>query len=172
MNIEFLIKKYHKLIYSICFNLLNNSLDAQDITQETYISIYTNLDKYDNLPENEIKNIVCKIALNKCKDFLKLKTNKLKVTETTEDELSLYIDNVNIEENLITEEKKKYIHKMINELKEPYRKTLYKYYVEEISLDNLSKQLDIPKPTLKIQIYRGKEILKEKFKKGGVDLYE
>ncbi len=172
MSIEFLIKKYHKLVYSICQNMLNSSLDAQDITQETYITIYQNIDKYVGLPENEIKNIICKIALNKCKDYLKSKIHKLKTADITDDDLDLYIDNVNIEENLIKEERKKYIHKMINELREPYKNILYKYYIQEMSLDDLSNLLKIPKSTLKVQIYRGKELLKESLKKGGVNLYE
>lgn len=172
MNIEFLIKKYHKLIYGICLNLLNNSLDAQDLTQETYIAIYKNMDKYKNLSENHIKNIICKIALNKCKDFLKLKANKLKSSETPEETITSFIDNTNIEESLLKEEKKKYIHKIINELKQPYKEILYKYYIEEMPLDELSKQLSISKGTLKMQIFRGKKILKQKLEEGGIGTYE
>ena len=172
MNIEFLIKKYHKLIYGICLNLLNNSLDAQDVTQETYMTIYKNMDKYQNLSESHLKNIICKIALNKCKDFLRLKVNKLKTTEVSDEIIHLFVDNTNIEENLLKEEEKKYIHKIINELKQPYKEVLYKYYIEEISLDELSKQLNIPKQTLKMQIFRGKKLLKEKLEKGGINTYE
>ena len=172
MNIEFLIKKYHKLVYSICYDILANTLDAQDITQETYISLYNNLDKYSNLPENEIKNVICKIALNKCRDLLKSKPNKLNIVDVSESEVNLCIDNVNIDENLIKEDKKKYIHKMINELKPPYREILYNYYVKEIPLDELSIKLGIPKSTLKIQLYRGKKNLKKLLEKGGIELYE
>lgn len=172
MNIEFLIKKYHKLIYSICYNILHNSLDAQDITQETYIAIYNSLNTYSNLEENEIKKIVCRIALNKCKDFIKLKTNKLPTTSTEDNSLLEFVDNVNIEEKLISKEKKMQIHKMVNELKEPYNKILYLYYIKEDSLDEISIKLEIPKPTLKVNLYRGKCILKEKLIKGGIDLYE
>lgn len=171
MSIEFLIKKYHKLIYRICFDLLQNSSDAQDITQETYIAIYKNMDKYLKLSENDLKNVICKIAINKCKDFLSLKINKLKIADMQDIDLDIYIDNINIEENLINEEKKKHIHKIINELKHPYNVILYKYYIEQIPLDKLSNLLGIPKPTLKVQIHRGKKLLKEKLL-GGVNLYE
>ena len=74
MSIEYLISKYTNLIYKICLDILCSSPDAQDISQEVFLSFYLHIDDYINLPENEIKDILCKIALNKCKDFLKSKS--------------------------------------------------------------------------------------------------
>ena len=77
MSIEYLVEKYNKLVYKICYDMLGSSLDAQDTTQEVYLSLYINFERYGNLSENDIKNIICKIALNKCKDILKSKARKL-----------------------------------------------------------------------------------------------
>ena len=76
MSIDEMIDKYSKLVYKICYDMLINSFDAEDITQEVYISFYKHFDEYGKLQENEIKNILCKIALNKCKDVLKSKAKK------------------------------------------------------------------------------------------------
>ena len=73
MSIEYLVEKYTNLIYKICYDMLNSSPDAQDLSQEVFLSFYLHLEEYINLPEKDIKNILCKIALNKCKDFLKSK---------------------------------------------------------------------------------------------------
>lgn len=171
MNIDYVIKNYSKLIYKICYNILSNNLDAQDITQEVYIVIYKNIDKYSSIPENEFKNIICTIALNKCKDFLKSKVNKLSVDYESEDKILNYIDNTDIEESIFEKDKNMNIHKMVNELKPPYNEILYEYYINEMSLDDLSNKLHIPKQTLKVQIYRGKQLLKENLKKEGENLY-
>ena len=42
MSIEYLVEKYSKLVYKICYDMLKNPLDAEDITQEVYISLYSN----------------------------------------------------------------------------------------------------------------------------------
>lgn len=170
MSIEYLVEKYSKLVYKICYDMLKNPLDAEDITQEVYISLYSNYDRYFELSENEIKNIICKIALNKCKDIFKSKAKKLE-NMTTDNVLLLenYIDDNDIEKEIIKLENKEMIDKLISSLKDPYSKILYYYYIDELSLDTIAKNMNVSKGTLKMQIYRGKNILREKLErfKGG-----
>lgn len=173
MSIEYLVEKYSRLVYKICYDMLENSLDAEDITQEVYLSLYSNLKRYGNLEEKEIKNIICKIALNKCRDVLKSKAKKIE-NMTTDNILVLenFIDDNDIEKEMIQSEKNYIIKKAIQSLKEPYNHILYSYYIEEYSLDNIASKMKVPKTTLKMQIYRGKKLLKEKLEKinGGESL--
>lgn len=174
MNIEYLIEKYSKLVYKICFNMLTSPQDAEDATQDTYLNFYKSKERYENLSENELKNVICKIALNRCKDILKSKLKKLEKA-TDDDIISLenYEDDNDIEEYIIQNEESNYISKIINDLKEPYSSIINYYYIDGMSLDEVSTKLEIPKTTLKMQIYRAKKILKEKIiiDKGG-DLLE
>lgn len=168
MNIEYFIEKYSKLIYKICFDMLNSPLDAQDMTQEVYISLYKNFVKYGSLPENEIKNIMCKIALNKCKDLLKSKIKKLEILADEEIiKLENYQSDDCIDDEIIKKDKSTYIIKIINQLNEPYNEILYSYYIEEKSLDEISRIRGSTKSTLKVQLHRAREKLKEKLKKCG-----
>lgn len=172
MGVEYLVEKYSKLIYKICLDMLSNSLDAEDATQETYIKIYKSIDKYVNLPENEIKNIICRVALNTCKDVLKSKLNKINnLTDNNIENLENYEDDNSIEEEMYKKERKIYIAKMLSELKEPYSSVLNEYYIDQLSLDDISSRRSISKATLKVQIHRGKEILKEKIKESGGDSF-
>lgn len=168
MDIEYLIEKYSKLIYKICFDMLNSPLDAQDMTQEVYISLYKNFDKYGNLPENEIKNIMCKIALNKCKDLLKSKIKKLEILADEEIiKLEDYQSGDNIDDEIIKKDKSNYVINAINELSEPYNEILFSYYIEEKSLGEISRIRGSTKGTLKVQLHRAREKLKEKLEKCG-----
>lgn len=172
MSIEYLVEKYSKLVYKICYDMLSNSLDAEDITQEVYLSLYANLYRYNTLSENELKNIICKIALNKCRDILKGKMKKIE-RMTTDDILSLenYIDGDSIEEQVIKNEGEEQIKQWIMQLKEPYKDILYDYYIKEESLDQIADKMNVTKGTLKMQIYRAKKILKTVIEKsGGVEL--
>ena len=168
MSIEYLISKYTNLIYKICLDILCSSPDAQDISQEVFLSFYLHIDDYINLPENEIKDMLCKIALNKCKDFLKSKSYKLKLlTNDNETELENYEQDNNILEEIIKKDEQNYIHKILNELKEPYKEILTLYYIKNLTLDEICCKLNCSKPTLKVQIYRGKQILKKMLEDGG-----
>ncbi len=172
MSIDEMIDKYSKLVYKICYDMLINSFDAEDITQEVYISFYKHFDEYGKLQENEIKNILCKIALNKCKDVLKSKAKKIE-NMTTDNILSLenYIMPNKMEDEILEKEKKENIIKLIKDIKEPYSNILYLYYIKQNSLDEISENLGIKKQTLKMQIYRAKKLLKEKIESiGGVSI--
>ena len=172
MSIDEMIDKYSKLVYKICYNMLINSFDAEDITQEVYISFYKHFDEYGKLQENEIKNILCKIALNKCKDVLKSKAKKIE-NMTTDNILSLenYIMPNKMEDEILEKEKKENIIKLIKDIKEPYSNILYLYYIKQNSLDEISENLGIKKQTHKMKIYRAKKILKEEIESiGGVSV--
>ena len=148
--------------------MLGSSLDAQDTTQEVYLSLYINFERYGNLSENDIKNIICKIALNKCKDILKSKARKLQ-NLTSDDQIALenYESDNDIEEEIYLKDRTNYLSKIINELKEPYNDVLRKYYLEELSLEEIAKLRNTSKATIKMQIHRGKNLLKEKIEKDG-----
>ena len=172
MSIDEMIDKYSKLVYKICYDMLINSFDAEDITQEVYISFYKHFDEYGKLQENEIKNILCKIALNKCKDVLKSKAKKIE-NMTTDNILSLenYIMPNKMEDEILEKEKKEKNIKLIKDIKEPYSNILYLYYIKQNRLDKISENLGIKKQTLKMQIYRAKKLLKEKIESiGGVSI--
>jgi RNA polymerase sigma-70 factor (ECF subfamily) len=173
LNIEELIERYYKLVYKICKDLLFNPQEAEDMCQETYISIYLNLDKYKNLNENDYKNIICKIALNKCRDLLRKKNSKKELV--LEDNI-IKFDSLEIsekfEDDIIKKDGAKQIVNLIESLKVPYNKLLYEYYINEKTLDQIAIENKTSKGTIKVQIYRGKEILRKEIKKVGGEFYE
>lgn len=173
MKIEYLIEKYVKLIYKICFDMLSSPEEAEDICQETYVSLYINLDKYKSLDDNEYKNLICKIALNKCRDYLRSKHRK---KEEFLDDVVIQIGDLKqsnkLEDLLLQTEKSKIVQNTIYTLKEPYKTLIYEYYINEKSLDELAIKMNTSKGTIKTQLYRGKEILKKKFEKIRGDFYE
>ena len=172
MNFEEIVKKYTKLVYKICLDMLLVPQDAEDMTQEVYLNFHRHICRYNKLSDNETKNLICKIALNKCKDLLKSKIHKINELTILSNITNYenYASNNNIEEEIFEQEKSMYIVKIINELKEPYKTVLYDYYINEYSLDEIEEKTNIPKATIKINIYRGKKILKKVINNSGGEI--
>ena len=59
--LEYLIKQYQNLIYSICLKSVGNPFDAEDLTQEVFLSAYKNLSRFDGNYEKKgtRRKIVC-----------------------------------------------------------------------------------------------------------------
>lgn len=67
-QLESMVRQYQNLIYSVCFKMVGDYFDAQDLTQETFLSAYRSLAFFDGTNE---RAWLCKIATNKCLDYLK-----------------------------------------------------------------------------------------------------
>ena len=165
MKFEEIVNKYTNLTYKIAIDMTSSPEDSQDLVQEAYLSLYSHFKEYKKLQENEIKNILCKIVLNKCKDYLK--SNKRKEQTVLEDisnieEFNLQSDFI---DDLIRQDKNDFIRKKIQELNNPYNTLLIQYYIQEKPLDEIAKKQNTTKGTVKVQLTRGKKLLKEILRK-------
>lgn len=165
MKFEEVVSKYTNLAYKIAIDMTSSPEESQDIVQEAYLSLYSHYKEYRKLHEKEIKNILCKIVLNKCKDYLK--SNKRKENATLEDISNLEDFNLQKDfvDELIKKDTKDFIKNKILELKSPYDKILVQYYIEEKSLEEVAENQKTTKGTIKVQLTRGKKILKEILRK-------
>lgn len=160
MKFENVVNQYSNLAYKIAIDMLSSPYDAQDIVQEAYLSLYNHFKEYGKLPEKEIKNVLCKIVLNKCRDYLK--SSKRKEITVLEEVLNQVDDSL---DEFFQKEDENRIKKLMNELLPPYNELLNMYYIEEHSLDEIANQKNTTKGTVKVQITRGKEKLKEILRK-------
>ncbi len=165
MKFEEIVNKYNKLTYKIAIDMTSSPEDSQDLVQEAYLSLYKHYNEYKKLSETEIRNILCKIVLNKCKDYLK--SGKRRESTVLEDIQN--IQEFGQEENCLDEfmkkDKSKEIRKIIENLKSPYNKILFQYYIQEYTLDEIANINKTTKGTVKVQISRGKNILKDILRK-------
>ena len=70
-------------------------------------------------------------------------------------------ENSNPEEELINKERYNHLNEKIDELKPMYREILKLKYIEDLSINQISKKIDQPINTVKIKIYRAKRILSD-----------
>ncbi len=165
MKFEEIVNKYTNLAYKIAIDITSSPEDSQDLVQEAYLSLYAHYKQYKKLQEKEIKNVLCKIVLNKCRDYLK--SNKRKENAVLEDlsNFEEFNSQKDFVEDLINQNTKDFIKNKILELKNPYNKILIQYYIQEQSLEEIAKNQNTTKGTIKVQLTRGKKILKEILRK-------
>jgi len=161
-DFEQLIKDYEKLVFSICFSFTKDYFDAEDLAQETFISAYKSLHLggFDGINP---KAWISKIAVNKCKNYLKGSQRKIYPVEddvfsalpSSEDSPADYI---------LKKEQSESLYKLCDELKEPYRTVAVKYFCENVKLSEYSLQSGINLKTLETQLYRAKKQLSKRFR--------
>lgn len=154
---EYLLTTYKALVYTVCFRTVKNQFDAEDLTQETFISIYKNLSSFNRQYE---KAWVCKIASNKCLDFLKHTGRRSLPTEETY--FSTMVDQKGTPEDAYLEkESKQVVYHICQKLKEPYQGIAIAHFYKEQTAKEISEKTGKNLKTIQTQIYRAKSMLKK-----------
>ena len=125
MDFDNIYEEYFDRIYYKVLSVVKNDDDAEDICQETFISVYKNLSKFRE--ESNIYTWIYRIAINKTYDFFKKRKLEFEIND---DVLSLPED-VNFDTKVILEEKLKLISDKEREI--VVLKDIYGYKLKEIA---------------------------------------
>lgn len=162
-DLESYIEEYGNLIFSICYKMTKNYFDAEDLAQDTFLSVYKNLDKFDG---KNPKAWISRIATNKCLDYLKRAAAK---TVPTED--SYFIETKSSlpspEEQYLDTEIKDKIRVLCNQLNPPYDEISEYYFCEDMTAAQIADKTGRNIKTIQTQIYRAKSMLKKLWKEAG-----
>ena len=155
-----LYNKYCDGMLVVAKRFITNTMEAEDVVQESFIKAFTKLHQYK--AEVTFGAWLKRIVINKSIDALKLKKQSLKeideaqlmvVDEATEDwniEVSVTIEDVKI---------------AINQLPSKYKYVVLLYLVEGYDHQEISEILGISQIASRTQLSRGKIKLKNLLKK-------
>lgn len=152
------LEQYEKLIFSICYRMVGDYFDAQDMTQETFLAYYRVLDRFDG--KNE-RAFLTKIATNKCLDFRKQAVRRELPSE--DDILEHHATTVPPpEERVLEEELMEGLRAACRELKPPYGQVAYDYYCLGHTAKEIAQSEDKKLKTVQTQLARAKKMLQKR----------
>ena len=159
-----LLDRYRESIYYMMLKMLSNEHDAEDLTIEAFGRAFKSLKNYNST--FAFSTWLYKIASNNCIDFMrnkKLNTTSIDVTFETDDGGEMTFDirseGRNPEEDYVKKQKDKLMRDIVDKLKPHYKRLIELYYFEELSIDEISKVLEVPQTTIKSQLFRSREML-------------
>ncbi|MFE8698750.1 RNA polymerase sigma factor SigW [Cytobacillus sp. FJAT-53684] len=162
------VEIYGEKVFHICFRMLGNRHEAEDIAQEAFLRAYVNIHSFNiNL---KFSSWLYRIATNLCIDRIRKKKPDyyLDAEVAGTDGLTMYsqiaADTRLPEDDVESLELQETIQREISRLPEKYRTVIVLKYIEELSLNEISKILDLPLGTVKTRIHRGREALKNQLR--------
>ncbi len=131
----------------------HNINDANDIIQDTYLEFWKILNK-KNIEESNIKSFLIGIAINKIKKHYTLIDRIRTISIFNDKEISIK-SNINIENLIIKNNDWSLIWEYIkNKKNQDIPKIFYLYYKLELSIKEISKELNVTESYVKNLIYR------------------
>jgi RNA polymerase sigma-70 factor (ECF subfamily) len=145
------VYKYSQTIVKVAFSYLKNTADAEDITQEVFLSLMQNQPEFDN--EKHLKAWLIRVAINKCKNHLK--SGWFRSTNPIPEDIS-YLPNEQSE-----------LLATVLSLEVKYRLPIHLFYYEGYSIKEIAEILEEKEKTIGTRLARGRKVLKNII--GGLD---
>jgi RNA polymerase sigma-70 factor, ECF subfamily len=165
---EEIVNFYQNKVFQVCYRMLGNLHEAEDIAQEAFVRAYTNIHSFDE--KRKFSTWIYRIATNLSIDRIRKKKPDYFLDAEIQgaEGLTMYsqlsADQPLPEEEVESLELQSYIQKQIQSLPEKYRSVITLRYVEDLSLQEISEILDMPMGTVKTRIHRGREALRKKLR--------
>lgn len=151
-----IVNTYLDDIYSYAVYMLGDSMDADDIVQQTFVSLYQQLPKLHT--EVSVKPWLFTVARNKCLDFIKKKKPVL-FSEISDDALDIPSEDASIEAQMDSEQFTELVLGYIHKLPVAYRDVLVCKITTDDTFETIAQDLGQPVNTVKSNFYRGKKLL-------------
>lgn len=139
-----IVNAHTDTVMRIAYQRTGNIHDAQDITQDVFLSLMQR--DLSPLSENELKAYIIRTAVNKCNDFHRRLTRRNVV----------YFDDT---EPIFTEEEQSILDEVLK-LPKKYRDVVYLHYYEGYQVKEIAEMLGSKPATISSQLNRAREKLK------------
>jgi len=159
-----LMERYKRPVYHMILKMVRNVDDAEDLTIEAFAKAFKNLHRFKK--DFTFSTWLFRIATNNAIDFIrkkKLETFSLNTGLRDEDGEAVTIDvedkNLDPQEEAIKSQKKELIQMFVTKLPAKYQRLVRLRYFQELSYDEIARELDAPLGTVKAQLHRARELL-------------
>ena len=154
--LERLVSRWQPRVYRYILAMLQEENAAWDVSQDVWLAAVTGLDKAR--PIQNFPAWLCRVAHNKAISHLR-KKGQLNQREATLPDVDKQPDNAG-RDPVCKAEDAGLVHECLRCIPVTQRSTLILFYVEDLSLEEISQVLDVPRGTVQSRLHSGRQKMK------------
>jgi len=161
-----IIENTQGLVIQIIYRMIRNTEDREDLAQEVYLKVYSNLSKFKY--NSKLSTWIGSITYNTCLNYLEKK--KLPIQDINDNDAmdpweiignDLVGNDTNPSESYIfNKERSQILEIEIEKLSPIYKTIITLFHKEELSYGEISKITNLPEGTLKNYLFRARKKLR------------
>ncbi len=146
-SFEKLYKLTEREVWFTCISFLKNETTAQDIMQETYITAFLKIQSLEK--SSQIRSWLNRIAVNKCKNYLKGK-GEIQLDDEIFENQAIVDERISIPEEYISDKAKREIILSIMQevLSNVQYQTVIMHYFNEMTVDEIAEVFECSRGTV------------------------
>ena len=149
-------------LYRMALRITMNAADAEDVVQETMMKVWNRRDQWDQI--ESIEAFCLTICRNLSLDKVRRMDNQTQSLDAAYDPKDQGVAS-NPEEQAIQSDRVRLVRQMISQLPEKQRSCMQLRDMEGKSYKDIATILDITEEQVKVNIFRARQTIREKFKK-------
>ena len=167
---EKMVQRYHTRVYSLSYGVLRNAEDAEEATQDTFLTLYRKIGTFDE--SKKFFSWFYRVALNQA--YSRARRRRPAKTVPIEDYLPKFASDghlaspdfsdwsPSIEDDAIARDLAARAGEFISELSPAYRDAIWMYDVEGMSTADVAETLEISIPALKSRLHRARLYVRQR----------
>lgn len=150
-----LVTRYQTNVFNVCYRILHERGEAEDLAQETFMRAYDRLHTFDI--EREFGPWIRRVAANMCLNHLESQHANAELNDERDASESQRPESV-----VEIHERSEQIRRALASLPGHYRVVIELRHYQELSYDEIAREMNIPLSDVKSHLFRARKILAEK----------
>lgn len=167
---EQMVERYHARVYSLSYGVLRNAEDAEEATQDTFLTLHRKIGTFDDT--KKFFSWFYRVALNQA--YSRARRRRPATTVPIDDYLPKFASDghlaspdlpdwsPSIEDDAIARELARRAGEFISELSPAYRDVIWMYDVEGMATGDVAETLEISVPALKSRLHRARLYVRQR----------
>jgi RNA polymerase sigma-70 factor (ECF subfamily) len=163
-----LVEMYQRKVYSICYGMLKNPDDSLDVSQEVFVKVYRNIDKFNQ--QSSFYTWLYRITVNMCIDHIR-KNQRVKKVEyddgisregdASEDYMLPSKLGLNPDKVYGRKELREKMLEALESLSEKHRTILIMREIDGLSYEEIADVLNISKGTVMSRLFHARKYFQD-----------
>lgn len=156
-----LVRRYERRVYGICYRYFGNHADAQDATQDTFLTLARKLHQFRH--DSALSTWIYRVATNACNDLGRryARRPQTPVADVADTVAADAGTEVTVDDELAGLELAQEIQQALLQLDELSRTLIVLCSIEGQTYAEVSQALDLPVGTIKSRVFRARARLAE-----------
>lgn len=160
---DLLVIKYQKRIIALAYRFVNDSMEAQDIAQESFIKAFKAAPGFRG--DSAFYTWLYRITINTAKNYLQSRGRRTPLQDVNVDDDEQFIMDSNFENNASPEaliqrdQLKDVIFKCMSQLPDELQQAIKLREIDGMSYEDIAAVMDCPIGTVRSRIFRAREAI-------------
>ncbi|HLW65375.1 MAG TPA: RNA polymerase sigma factor [Gemmataceae bacterium] len=154
-----LVERFQADVFRLCYRLLTNQHDAEDVSQEVFLRIFRSLHRWDG--QRPLRPWIMGIAVNRCRTWMAQSKKRPELADYLQETTASRPEDDSAE--LIAE-----IAAGVAELRPEYRAVFVMFHEQGLQYEEIADALEHPVGTIKTWLHRARMEVLERLRSRGM----